>query len=183
MGIFDIILLVLLGLGALKGFRQGFIVEVFSFLAFFLGLFIALEFTIPISLRLFGSSTFFDWGAVIVFIALFILLSLLVKMGAKAIKNIVDFTFFGTLDNVFGAVAGIFKSAFLISVVFWVFDSVGFDVVARYSDDTVIFPYIVGIGPTVFEWLSYLIPFAKDLIDSMENLSEGKDAVLTHLIG
>ena len=156
--------------------------EVFSFLAFFFGLFLALELTIPVSRSLFSSSNFFEIGAVIVFITLFILLSITIKAGAKAIKNVIDFTFFGTLDNVFGAIAGIFKWAFILSVVFWVFDSVGFDIVARYSDDTIIFPYIVGIGPTVFEWVSVLIPLIKDLIDSMDNLPRDSNSVLTLLV-
>ncbi|MEP5614351.1 MAG: CvpA family protein [Cyclobacteriaceae bacterium] len=181
MEIFDIILLVLLGFGAFKGYQQGLVVAVVSFFAFFVGLFIALEFTIPVSLYLFGSSSFFDIGAVIVFIALFVLLSFLIKLGAKAIKNMVDFTFFGTLDNALGAIAGIFKSAFILSIIFWVFESVGFDLVMRYSDGTVIFPYIVGIGPTVFEWLSGLLPFIEDLIDMMKDLPGSKDSVLTHL--
>ena len=181
MGIIDIILLVLLGFGAVKGFRQGFIVEIFSFFAFFIGLFVALEFTIPVSLYLFGSSSFFDIGAIVVFIGLFVLLSFLIKLGARAIKNIVDFTFFGTLDNTFGAIAGVLKSAFILSIILWVFDSVGFDLVDRYSHGTVIFPYIVGIGPTVFGWLSGLLPFIKDLIDTMEDLPTSKDSVLTFL--
>ena len=182
MEVFDIIVLVLLGIGGAKGFQQGFVVAVFSFFAFFVGLFIALEFTIPVSLYLFGSSSFFDIGAVVVFIALFILLSFLIKLGAKAMKSMVDFTFFGTLDNALGAVAGVFKSAFVLSVIFWVFDSVGFDLVTRYSDGTVIFPYIVGMGPTVFEWLSGLLPFIEELIDTMKDLPGSKDSVLTYLV-
>lgn len=181
MVLFDIILLVLLGLGALKGFRNGFIVEIFSFFAFFIGLFIALEFTIPVTLSLFGSSSFFDLIAIVVFILLFVLLSFLIRLGARSIKNVVDFTLLGTVDNFFGAVAGIFKSAFIISIIFWVIESVGVDVVDKYSDDTVIFPYIVGIGPTVFEWLSELIPLIRDLIDTMDSLPNQKDSVLTML--
>lgn len=181
MGVLDIVLLVVLGFGAIKGFRQGFIVEIFSFFAFFVGLFVALEFTIPVALYLFGSSSFFDVGAIVVFIGLFILLSFLIKLGAKAIKNIVDFTFFGTLDNAFGAIAGVFKSAFILSIILWVFDSVGFDIVDRYSDGTVIFPYIVVIGPTVFGWLSGILPFIEELIDTMDHLPRSKDSVLTFL--
>ncbi len=181
MSLFDIILLVLLGLGALKGFRNGFIVEIFSFLAFFIGLFIALEFTIPVTVSLFGSSSYFDLIAIVVFILLFVLLSFLIRLGAKSIKSVVDFTLLGTVDNFFGAVAGAFKSAFIISVIFWVIQSVGVDVIERYSDDTVIFPYIVGIGPTVFEWLSGLIPLIQDLMDTMDSLPTQKDSVLTML--
>jgi membrane protein required for colicin V production len=173
--------LVLLGLGLFKGFKNGLIVEDFSFIAFFIGLFIALEFTIPVSLSLFGASSFFDFGAVIVFIVLFILLSILIKAGAKAIKNVIDFTFLGTVDNLLGALAGVLKTAFILSIVFWVLDSVGFNVVEKYSEDTIIFQYIVGIGPTVFEWLSNLIPLVRDLIDSMEDLAKD-DSVLTFMI-
>ncbi len=181
MGFFDIILLILLGLGGIRGFRNGFIVEALSFFAFFIGLFIALEFTIPVTLSLFGSSSFFDLIAIVVFILLFVLLSFLIKLGAKSMKNVVDFTLLGVVDNFFGAVAGVFKSAFIISIIFWVIESVGVDVVDRYSDDTVIFPYIVGMGPTVFEWLSGLIPLIRDLIDTMESLPANKDSVLTML--
>ena len=182
MSTFDIILVILLGAGALKGYRQGFLVSLFSFVAFFLGLFIALEFTIPVSLRLFGSTDFFDIGTIVVFIVLFIFLSLIINAGARAIKKAVDFTIFGTLDNMLGAVAGLFKSVLILSIVLWIFESVGFDILQRYSDNTVIFPYIVGIGPLVFEWLSGSMPFLRDLIDSMDNLPKEKDSVLTYLV-
>ncbi|MEP0986070.1 CvpA family protein [Ekhidna sp.] len=177
----DIILLILLGLGAVKGYTRGFIVEVFSFVAFFIGLFLALELTIPVATGLFGNSDYFEVSAVLVFIGLFILLSLAIKVGAKALKNIIDMTLFGTLDNLVGAIAGAFKWAFIISIIFWVFDSVGFDLEDRYAQDAIIFPYIVDIGPTVFEWLGQLIPFIKDLIDSLETLPKGKSSLMTFL--
>lgn len=44
-------------------------------------------------------------------------------MAAKALKKVIDFTFFGTVDNVIGALAGAFKWAFIVSMLFWVFDS------------------------------------------------------------
>ncbi len=180
MTILDIILIALLGIGALSGFQQGLIVEVFSFLAFFLGLFFALELTIPVSVALFGSSSFFDIGAIVVFIALFILLSLAVKAGARAIKKAVDLTFLGSMDNLLGSAAGVLKWAFIISVTFWVFDSVGLTFVERYTDRSLFFPYIVSIGPVVFEWVSILLPFVKDLIDSMNDLTRENDAVIVY---
>ncbi|MEQ9402480.1 MAG: CvpA family protein [Cyclobacteriaceae bacterium] len=181
MGTVDIILLVLLLFGAFKGYTQGLIVEVLSFIAFFLGLFLALELTLPVSKSLFGSTGFFELGSILIFIALFVLLSLLIKAGAKAIKSVVDLTLLGTLDNLLGAIAGVFKWAFLISVIFWVADSVGIDLSNRFSDDAVVLPYIIGIGPMVFEWISVLIPIIRDLMDSMENLNPGRDSVLTIL--
>ncbi|WP_425389860.1 CvpA family protein [Ekhidna sp.] len=174
----DIIILALLGLGAFKGYTRGFIVEVCSFAAFFIGLFLALELTIPVSKGLFGGSSYFEIAAVLVFIGLFVLLSLAIKAGAKALKSMIDMTIFGSLNNLVGAFAGVVKWAFIISIVFWVFESVGFEIQRRYADDTIIFPYIVDIGPTIFEWLSQVLPFIRDLIDSMDNLPE-KDTYIT----
>lgn len=171
----------MLGFGAVKGYMQGFIVELFSFVAFFVGLFLALELTIPVSLQFFGESNYFDFVAVIVFIVLFLLLSFGIKLAAKFIKNAIDVTFFGTLDNIAGAVAGVAKWAFIISIIFWVFDSVGFALSDRYGDDSMILPYIVGIGPKVFGWLSEVLPMMKDLIDSMEGLSKKTDGFITSL--
>lgn len=163
----------------MKGYQNGFIVELLSFLAFFIGLFLALELTVPVSVGLFGESSYFDVAAILVFFGLFLLLTLAIKAGAKALKNMVDMTIFGSLDNLVGAFAGAFKAAFIISIIFWVFESVGFDLIERYADDTFIFPYIVHIGPTVFGWLSEVIPFIRDLIDSMDQMPKGKDTYIT----
>ena len=110
---------------------------------------------------------------------MFLLLSFGIKLAAKFIKNAIDVTFFGTLDNIAGAIGGVAKWAFIISIVFWVFDSVGFAFTDRYGDDSMILPYIVGIGPKVFGWLSEVLPMMKDLIDSMDDLSKKKDDLLT----
>lgn len=179
MSTFDIILLIVIALGGVKGYKNGFIIELFSFLAFFIGLFLALELTVPVSVNLFGDSSYFDVAAILVFFGLFLLLTLAIKAGAKAMKNMIDMTIFGSLDNLVGAFAGAFKAAFIISIVFWVFESVGFDLIERYADDTFIFPYIVDIGPTVFGWISEVIPFFRDLIDSMEQMPKGKDTFIT----
>ncbi len=171
--------MVILGLGAIKGYNNGFIVELLSFVAFFIGLLLALELTVPVASSFFGDSRYFDIISVVVFIVLFILLTIGIKAAAKAIKNAVDLTVFGTLDNLIGAIAGLLKYAFIISIAFWVFESVGFDLLDRYVDNTLLFPYIVDIGPTVFDWLGYIIPFIQDLIDSMEEMPRTKDTYVT----
>lgn len=182
MSILDIILVILLGMGAIKGFRRGCIVEVFSFLAFFVGLFFALELALPVSRYLFSFSTnhFSHVATVVIFILLLVALMVAIKAMARAIKNALNITMLTTVDNLLGAVIGGLKSAFILSVVFWLFDSVGFNVVERFATHTFIFPYIKHIGPMVFEWVSFLIPVVKDLIEEMKNLSEYQNTVLTY---
>ena len=182
MNTFDIIILIILGCGAFKGYTRGFIVESLSFLAFFLGLFLALEFTIPTTEWLFGSTSYYEFASILIFITLFILLSLAIKAGAKVLKGIIDTTIFGTLDNIVGALAGVLKWIFVLSIIIWVFDSVGFDIEDRYAADAIIFPYIVDIGPDLFRWLSKIMPFIQDLIDSLENMPKKDDGLMTSIV-
>jgi len=97
-----------------------------------------------------------------------------IKAGAKIIKRVIDFTVFGFLDNIIGAIAGVIKWAFILSVIFWVFDSVGFQFEERFGRNSVIFPYIENVGPALFRWLSSMIPFIRDLIDSMDKMPGDK---------
>ena len=181
MGVFDIIVLILLGLGAFKGYSNGLIVELFSLLAFFIGLFLALELTIPVSVRFFGESNYFDIVSILVFIGLFILLSYLIKTGARLLKKAIDITPFGMLDNLAGALSGIFKVALIISVIIWVCSSVGIDFQKSFATESIFFPYLVVVGPSVFEFVGHLIPIIQDLIDSMDNIPKTKDTLITVL--
>ncbi|MBC6409414.1 MAG: CvpA family protein [Ekhidna sp.] len=181
MNTFDIILVIILGLGAVKGYFNGFIVEFFSLLAFFIGLFLALELTIPVSLSLFGESRYFNVILMLVFTGLFILLSFLIKSGARMVKKAVNITF-GTLDNIIGAVTGIFKAALIVSVIIWICSSVGIDIENSYAANSTIFPYIVVVGSAVIEAFGYLMPMIDDLTDLMENIPKTKDTFISVLI-
>ncbi|MBC6426743.1 MAG: CvpA family protein [Ekhidna sp.] len=182
MNTFDIILIIILGLGAIKGYFKGFIVEFFSLLAFFIGLFLALELTIPVSLSLFGESRYFNVILMLVFTGLFILLSFLIKSGARMVKKAVSITPFGTLDNIIGAVTGIFKAALIVSVIIWICSSVGIDIENSYAANSTIFPYIVVVGSAVIEAFGYLMPMIDDLTDLMENIPKTKDTFISVLI-
>lgn len=179
MNTIDIILLVILGFGAVKGYLNGFIVEVASFFGFFIGLILALQLTIPVTAWLFSGSDYFDFIAVGVFISLFVLLTVGIKMGARMLKKMIDVTIFGTLDNVAGGITGIIKWGFLVSMIVWVFESVGFSFHQELSGDSRIFPYLVKIGPAIFSWLGSIIPFFQEFIDSLDSIPATKEEYLT----
>ena len=175
----DIVLLAILGFGAVKGYLNGFIVEIASFFGFFIGLILALQLTIPVTTWLFSGSDYFDFIAVGVFISLFILLTVGIKMGAKLLKKMIDVTIFGTLDNLVGAVTGLLKWGFLVSMLAWVFESVGFSFHSQLTEESSIFPYLAKIGPAIFGWLGNIIPFFQDLIDTLDSIPSSKEEYLT----
>lgn len=181
MNYLDIFFIVVFILGAIKGYMKGLIIEVFSFLAFFVGLFVSIELTIPVANRFFSSSDYFQIYTIAVFIMLFLAAVLIINLLAKALKKVLDLTFIGLFDNILGALAGVFKWAFIISVFFWVFDSIGLRLPGDQSDDSLIYPIIQNIGPATFEWLSNMLPFIQDMIDSLKNIGDKHKGVYTFL--
>ncbi|WP_421874919.1 CvpA family protein [Marinoscillum sp.] len=179
MNYLDIFFIVIFIIGAVKGYLKGLIVEIFSFLAFFIGLFVAIKLTIPVANRFFDSSDYFQFLTIAVFIALFVAVILVVNLVAKALKKVLDLTFLGLFDNILGALAGIFKWAFIVSVIFWVFDSIGLRLPGEQSNDSLIYPFVERLGPAVFAWVSNMLPFIQDMIDSLKNISDKHKGVYT----
>ncbi len=160
---------------------KGLVVELFSFVGFFAGLFAAIKLTIPIAQNFFLDSNYFQLLTVAVFVVLFILVLLIVTMLGKILKKVIDITFLGFFDNVLGAVASLFKWAFIFSVLIWVFDSIGIRLSQEIQDESFIYPLIETIGPKVFDWMSQIMPFIKDMIENLENIGDKSKSIYTFL--
>ena len=168
MNYLDIFLIFILAFSAYKGYQKGLLVALFSLLAFFLGLFMAIKFTAPISVKFFSDSAYFEWIAIAIFIAIFALLILGIHLLSKALKTILDFTPLGILDNILGAALNIFKIAFVLSILFWVIDSLGIDFSNEYIDNSIILSYIILFAPKSFEAIGSFIPYFKDIFDMFD---------------
>ncbi len=178
----DILFLIVFVIGAIKGFQKGFIIEIFSFVAFFAGLFLAIELTLPLAKIYFSGSDHFYLITVFVFIGVFIGVIFGVNLLARIIKKAVDLTFLGFFDNILGGLASIFKWAFILSVFFWVLDSIGLRLSETQMNSSVIFPWIKHIGPAVFTWMAEILPFIRDMIDSMDDISKKQRELYTFLL-
>ena len=86
----DVVCLLLLLWAIFKGLRNGFIVGVFSFLAFIIGLAAALKLS-TVAAEYIGANTNIGerWIPFIAFAAVFLIVVLLVRLGAKAIEGVV----------------------------------------------------------------------------------------------
>lgn len=177
----DILFLLVFGIGAIKGFQKGFIIEIFSFIAFFAGLFLAIELTLPLAEIYFSGSDHFYLITVFVFIGVFIAVIFGVNLLARIIKKAVDLTFLGFFDNLLGSVASLVKWAFIISVFFWVLDSIGFRLSETQMSSSIIFPWIKNVGPRVFSWVADILPFIRDMIDSMDDMGKKQRELYTFL--
>jgi membrane protein required for colicin V production len=118
--------------------------------------------------KFFSDSTYFEWIAIAIFIAIFALLILGIHLLSKALKTILDFTPLGILDNILGAALNIFKIAFVLSILFWVIDSLGIDFSNEYIDNSIILSYIILFAPKSFEAIGSFIPYFKDIFDMFD---------------
>ena len=128
----------------------------------------AIKFTAPISVKFFSDSTYFEGIAIAIFISIFAILILVIHLLSKALKTILDFTPLGILDNILGAGLNIFKIAFVLSVLFWVIDSLGIDFSKEYIDNSIILSYIISFAPKSFEAIGSFIPYFKDIFDMFD---------------
>lgn len=109
----DLVLLVWIGLGAIKGFRNGFVIELCALLGVLLGIWGAVHFSDRVSAWL-------GWNdadrPVIAFLVTMLLVMALVHLGARAMTKAIDLVHLSLPNKVMGVLFGLVRAAFLVSV-------------------------------------------------------------------
>lgn len=166
---FDIFMIVLVVLTGIKGYQRGFVVEVFSLLAFFIGLLVALKLSFPLALRFFGHLESFWLVAVVIFIVLFFLVIWVAKLFANWLKSLIDFTPVGILDNFLGVLLSVLKWSFIISVTIWVLNSADLHLPTGWIEYSSLYGVVESIAPIIVENVNALFPWFQDVLDSMDD--------------
>lgn len=166
----DIILLIPLFFGAYLGFKKGLLLEIVSLAALILaiiGAFKLLDFGMEIL-----QPYFENWEQslpIISFVFLFIAILLIVNLIGKVVKKILDMTLLGGLDNFAGAVIGLLKWAFGVSLVLWLGESIEISVSNDMAEGTYIYPIVASIAPFVVDLISVYMPFIQDVFDQLKS--------------
>ncbi len=156
----DFVFLSFLALGAYMGFRKGLMLEIVTFLALIIGIISA--FKLLNSGIEFIRSTW-GWESILIpylaFILIFVLVFLLIHLLGKTLKKILDFTLLGSADNFAGALLGVAKMAFGISLILWLTRAASIELPPAITENSLLFTPLVGFAPGVVHWISYVIPF------------------------
>lgn len=154
MSVLDIILLALLLLGLIGGFRKGFFVEVASLVALIAGVYGAIHFSNFAGDFLMDKV---DWNEktvnIIAFAITFIVIVLVIALAGKALTKLADFAALGVLNKLLGALFGLLKMAVILSVILIIFDS--FNTKLPFADeedleDSTFYEPIRSLVPTIF---------------------------------
>ncbi len=154
MSVLDIILLALLLLGLIGGFRKGFFVEVASLVALIAGVYGAIHFSNFAGDFLMDKV---DWNEktvnIIAFAITFIVIVLVIALAGKALTKLADFAALGILNKLLGALFGLLKMAVILSVILIIFDS--FNTTLPFADeedleDSTFYEPIRSLVPAIF---------------------------------
>jgi membrane protein required for colicin V production len=160
----DIVILLLLLLGAYKGYTKGLLLEIIGILAFFVALvagFKLLHWAMEVlSTQINISESLLPY---IAFLVLFAAIVIGINIMGRALKKILDMTFFGTFDNMAGAIIGLFKWALGISVLIWLLNTLEVELPSEALASSYTYGLLQPFAPQLFSTLGEVLPSTENL--------------------
>ena len=165
MSIADIILGCIILLGAFNGYKDGFIVSLFSLVSIILG--ILLGFKLMGSIMVLLASRYDIDEKVLPFIAfglIFLVIVMVVNLAGNLIKAAIGKTLLGTLDQGAGAILGILKVTFMLSIMLWIADSLKVKFPGSWTADSWLYPLTANFASKITNWISSILPIFNDVL-------------------
>ena len=169
--IIDIAFLITMAIAIFKGYTKGFVVGIFSFFAFIIGLAAALKLSLIVAHYLESSSFNSKWLPAISFAIVFIIVILLVNIGARIIKKVINLVMLGWVDKLGGIILYIIIYTIIFSVLLFFAEKTSLlnqDKIAKSS----VYEYVAPWGRVVINHLGKIIPVFKDLFAQLQTLFE-----------
>jgi membrane protein required for colicin V production len=160
----DIVLIVFIVFGIYSGYKEGFLMELFSLLGIFLGVIGGFK-LMGWAMVFLGDRFNVDqkvlpyFGFAVVFIAIVIIVNLL----GRVVKLSVDKSFLGKADQVAGAILGVIKTIFMLSVAIWILESLKIDLDRWRNEDSWVYKTTAEFAPATARWMGEVFPFLKDI--------------------
>lgn len=159
----DIFIAVLLLLGAYRGYKNGFLMGLISLVAIVLGIFGGF--------KLMGEGMLFlqrqfnaDTSVLpyLSFLFIFVVIVVIVTLLGKLVKASINKTILGSMDAAMGAILGVCKWLFMLSVVLWILDSLTIEPNEDWTEDSLLYPYTVMFATKLAGWVAEVLPFFKE---------------------
>lgn len=124
MNFIDIVILLLLLFAIWRGFKKGFIVELFTLLAVFAGLYAAVHFSDYISVKLRDDAGWeWEYVPVVAYAICFLAVGAMVYFGGRMLEKVIKVVQLSLVNRIAGAVFSVFTMILLIGGVILISDS------------------------------------------------------------
>ncbi|RPH01230.1 MAG: CvpA family protein [Amoebophilaceae bacterium TMED152] len=174
MNLIDLIFSFFLIFYTYRGYKKGFIVSFISLFSFFVSIIISLNFSnffSNILMHFFPESNNLIIGFLSIFFT-FMLSFLIISWLTKSIKHIIDLTFIGLFDDVFGALFGFIKTALIISFVINIFQYFDVTVMEEEIRSSVISYFLMDFAPKTLSIFVDFFPSLEVIVESNDELKK-----------
>lgn len=169
----DIVLIIVLILAVIKGYQRGLIVGVFSFVAIIIGLAAAMKLSTVVSGYIGEAIKISDgWLPVISFAVVFIVVVLLIRLGANMIQKTVEISMLGWVNRLGGILFYVAIYAMVYSVILFYAEQVRL-VQPEAIDKSVSYSYIQILGPKVIDGFASIVPVFKGMFTDLQLFFDG----------
>lgn len=156
MEIIDIIILALVAIMVILGFRKGFIISLATLAALALGIYAAIRFSgFATGLIRAHTDISADYLPIVSFVVTFVLIMVLVLLLGKLLEKLVDVVGIGFLNHLAGGVFGLVKGVLLLSLLFFLlsFADPGEKLItARAKQESIFYHHVAGVLPALLKW-------------------------------
>ena len=178
----DILFLILIVFGAIKGLQRGFIIGVFSIIAIIVGLAAAMKLSTVAAGYIDDSvNVSARWLPVISFIVVFVVVVILVRIGANLLHKTVEIAFLGWANRLAGAILYMLLYTIVFSVLLFFAEQLQL-VKQETITESKVYPWVEPLGPFIIDGLGAVIPFFKDMFEELKtffgNIPERESAIL-----
>lgn len=170
----DIVLLIVIALGAYEGYKKGLLMSIVGLIGFVLAIILGVYFMEPVSKWLAEHLTSLTFAfPIIAFLIVFGITISLVSTAGWILKKMMNMILLGGLDSIGGAILGIVKAAFFISLFIWLANLFDLKMSKEWSAKSEFLPYIEPMAPAVIWVLEPIVPKIGDLQKTVEEIVEG----------
>lgn len=171
--ILDLVLVIILVFAVIKGYQRGLIIGVFSFIAIIIGLAAALKLS-TIAAGYIGSAIKISdtWLPIISFAVVFIIVVLLVRLGANMIQKTVEFSMLGWVNRLGGILLYVTIFIIVYSIVIFYAEQVNL-IQPATIEKSITYNFIQPWGPKVIEGFGSIIPAFKGMFAELQSFFDG----------
>jgi len=170
----DIVLLILVALGAYEGYKKGLLLSIVGLIGFVLAIILGVYFMEPVSKYLANHLKELTFAfPIIAFLIVFGITLALVGMAGWILKKMMNIILLGGLDSIGGGILGIVKTAFFISLFMWLCGLFDLKMPKDWSAKSEFLPYIEPMAPAVIWVLEPIVPKVGELQKTIEEIVDG----------
>lgn len=169
----DVAFFILMVLAIFKGYSRGLIVALFSVLAFIIGLAAAIKLSAVVAIYFKQNINVANqWLPILSFALVFVLVAVLVRLGAALIEKTLKMSMLGWANRLAGIILYAVLYTIIFGIVLFYTNKMGF-IKPGTIETSATYNFISGLGPWAIDGLGKAVPVFKGMFNQLETFFDG----------